>query len=161
MTLIRIATLLLVSLTAFGCWHPPTTFHVVMDPALAPATQQASLDAATAWHEAVGSTFIFTVGACPHSQPSGMVCVRPVESLPHGVYCTTAYTEGLPGQASAIIYVAEPTIPDGYLDTALLHEFGHAQGLVHHNGHVTMNPVLQDESPTITDDDRDQWYSIH
>jgi hypothetical protein len=148
------------------------------------------MTAVDTWMQKVPSlTFNATIGNCPDQKEysgeptkSGIICIHPTtfgDGLGHsGLLGQTVSlvggsrrgdTGGVNGVDGGDIFLDIPLIQtaqgklpnqDVFLLT-VMHELGHAQGLVHHSlGYNLMNPDVNDKQSGITCDDVNQWYYV-
>lgn len=140
-------------------------YQVLVDPSFNSDQVNSIIQAAEAWETAVPITFEVSISEC--TDPGfAQICVR------QSLSSATSYVDGavrdvdglcFMGGDHATIYMfptANNSDDPSFFGLAFLHELGHAQGLMHHEGCFVMNPVETECAKSPTQDDIDQWWSI-
>jgi len=139
-------------------------YQIIVDPSLASYVAN-MVEAEEAWENAVPVTFATVTGDCINPTRS-QICVKlslndsddPGIGGDSHLGGETFVYDGTDG----VIYIYPWALEQSpsYLTSLVMHELGHAQGLVHHPGCNVMNPSITQCAVTPSADDISQWHSI-
>lgn len=149
-----------------------TDYMVLIDPTFGSQDQEVIIQALGVWMSAVPVRFSIWVSPCDTSA-SGQICIHNGADWTDGggpgqdIANVLGYTAWSNDQADVYIYCTYSTywgtddIPDAFWEV-VLHEVGHAQGLIHHTGYYVMDPCANcGPMPfTLTADDANQWLTL-
>ena len=151
-----------------------TDYIILIDPTFATDDLNNITSAIQDWSMAVPVKFTIWLATCNAAQP-GQICIHNYQNIPIDqrpcddavdaggtmyLGCTAFYKT----YADTYLYLStaqtQNTNPNSFWFTAL-HELGHAQGLLHHNGPYLMNPCgVCGGATNITADDANQWLTL-
>jgi hypothetical protein len=161
-----------------------STYEVLIDPNFTQTEIASITQAVLTWEAAVPVQMSIWTAVCTGSVP-GQICVHYwpdyLDGGPSDNTIDFATGSGLLGYTWWDNNHADIIMYDWYIDggwtfnapndggviggnqlffMAVLHELGHAQGLIHHVGEYIMNPDLPSGPNTLTANDADQWFTL-